>query len=479
MKKALIIVALFLVPFFSIADLVFSPDSDNIFENGTIDLRSPKTDTAWVADCLILGGSDQITGIGDAPELLVLISQCADVTKDIYLNHLSNTDFYKDFCQYSVTSSTTSVTVTRNNCEAPYEDRSGKQFTVNPSVENLNSYTSKFCPPDQYPSYVSSVYVDSENFLCYDPTQLSLLDSCGVNSGYEYLTIPVTQQSGCFEHSDGSMCKYDAVDIGGGNQYYALDLEGDCYSDNDLPSLDGTPHDLPTGEDCISFGGGVLGCPEDPSNVCTSGGVYAGGSVQNCQSGCGMVNDQFLCIDNDLDGDGLPDYNDPDIDGDGIPNDDDLDNDNDGKDDPIHGDKPGTNIPGSGDIQIDLTPVVNELKKLNESFSDGGQAKDLDHNQDLKNLNDAYQTKLTSLMGKTSSELGYTDSLNLGNSSGLSSRLPTNDCTVYNFHPAGKTISLDMCFVADKVKPLLSWLFGLLTAWHIFYTINKTLREGI
>tara|TARA_R110000823_G_scaffold129297_1_gene256950 strand:+ start:832 stop:2247 length:1416 start_codon:yes stop_codon:yes gene_type:complete len=471
MKKALIIVALFLVPFLSV--------KADIFTDGTVDLKPAKLELAWTATCGANELTIEISGIGSLPNDSVIRDTCGPDLASLIEANFTDFNCRRDGLECTSIYETGSISEKRIYNGTVFFSKS---HVV--SVLIKEETIARTCPPDAFPSYVANYFATDGEVYCFNPDDANLNDSCSVSNGNEYLTIEVSAPSGCFPQPDGSMCKYDAVDIGGGNEYYALDLEGDCYSDNDLPTLNGIPQDMPTGEECVSFGGGVLGCPEDPSNVCTGGGVYAGGSVQNCQSGCGMVNDQFLCIDNDLDGDGLPDYNDPDIDGDGIPNDDDLDNDNDGKDDPIHGDKPGTNIPGSGvgsggEIKIDLTPVVNELKKLNESFSDGGQAKDLDHNQDLTNLNDAYQTKLTSLMGKTSSELGYTDSLNLGNSSGLSSRLPTNDCTVYNFHPAGKTISLDMCFVADKVKPLLFWLFGLLTAWHIFYTINKTLREGI
>jgi hypothetical protein len=197
-----------------------------------------------------------------------------------------------------------------------------------------------------------------------------------------------------------------------------------------------------------------------------------------------MVNDQFLCIDLDTDSDGLPDYNDPDIDGDGISNDDDLDNDGDGLDDPVS----DGNGPGGGNSEsLDLGPLITELKKSNESLDTIEESFKTDHglesdalNKDgrLDELNNDYQLDLEEFIAKGSTELGYTDKLVLGNSSALSA-LPSNVCNPYSFHIAGQTLAFDVCPAAEKAKPILYWLVGMLTAWHIFFLINATLRGPI
>ncbi len=453
MKKALFIVALYLVPFLSV--------KADIFTDGTVDLQAPKVDSFFD-----YGDGRSST---DAAE-----DNCKTIPNSIVieghiLSENETTQVYKFKCQYTVSGGQ----VYKFKCQYTV---SGGQVYDNGwvTVSGLKN-TRKQCPPNGFPTYVAPKIGQTEDdFMCFDPAQANREDSCNASSGNEYLTIAVSAPSGCFPQSDGSICKYDAVDVGGGNQYYALDLEGDCYSENDLPDLNGTPQDNPVGDECVNYGQGVLGCPEDPSNVCSSGSAYAGGSINDCNEGCGMVNDQFLCIDQDTDGDGLPDYNDPDIDGDGVPNKDDLDSDGDGKDDPK--DSGGV---GKGGSSIDLGPVVKELKKLNKQFESQGKPDDIDKDDKLKKKNDDYKKDLEALRDKSAEEMGYVDSLSLDSSAGLVASLPDNSCKNYAFHPAGHSITLDTCVVADKIRPILAWLFGMLTAWHIFFLINKTLREGV
>ncbi|NQY65698.1 MAG: hypothetical protein HRT38_18770, partial [Alteromonadaceae bacterium] len=208
---------------------------------------------------------------------------------------------------------------------------------------------------------------------CANPVQISQVDECNVNSTQEYLSVPVTVSSGCFETANGSSCKYNAVAFGGGVQAYALDLEGDCYSEA-FPDIVGS--ELPTPEDadsmCVAWGGTGLICPENPEDHCTGGSTYANGAIADCDVGCGEVNGIFTCIDNDLDSDGLPDFLDPDIDGDGIPNEEDLDSDGDGQDDPITngGNGSGGSGGGTGSGSVDLGPVVNKLEEIKKSISE-------------------------------------------------------------------------------------------------------------
>ena len=471
--------ALALVPFFSL-----SVNAD-IFTDGTVDLKPAKLELAWTATCGANELTIEISDIGSLPNDSQIRDTCGPELASLIEANFTDWNCRREGLECTSVYETGSVLEKRMHNGNVFFSEAHAVFVI-----IKEETTARTCPPDAFPTHVANYFPSDGQSYCFNPEQANLHDSCKSSSGNEYLTIEVSAPSGCFPQPDGSICKYDAVDIGGGNQYYALDLEGDCYSDNDLPTLNGTPQDMPTGEECVSFGGGVLGCPEDPSNVCTGGGVYAGGSVQNCQSGCGMVNDQFLCIDNDLDGDGLPDYNDPDIDGDGIPNDDDLDNDNDGKDDPIHGDKPGTTIPGGGGVgstpvEIDLGPVVSELKKANESLDQisdsfatdhGLTPDDINKDQRLTELNNDYQTKLDNFIAKGSEELGYTDKLQLNND-GFAQIIPNSSCNAFNI-PVGLlgTYSLDLCIISVKVKPILTWLFGFLAAWYCFITINTTLR---
>ena len=470
MKKALFIMALYLVPFFSFS---------NIFNDGTIDLKAPKNFAT--VDCYSSTNSTFVgtshPGSCDAQAMFKIFSDTRPPNEVRSIRNITFDGYYYlaeyEYCQNYLSSQSRCV-------DDIYYWNSSRSIGYQ---NNLREEVS--CPNDQFPTYTYPILDDLGETVvsCADPAEIHLLDSCNSNSGNEYLTIPVTSSSGCYQQSDGSMCAYNSVSVGGGNDYYAMDLEGDCYANpDDLPDITQpqTQPD-PISDECVSFGSGVLACPEDPANVCSSGSSFAGGSIADCQTGCGMVNDQFLCMDVDTDSDGLPDYNDPDIDGDGIPNADDLDSNGDGKDDPINGGS------GSGDINLDLTPLVSELKKTNESLDTIEASFKTDHglepdglNKDgrLDELNNDYQLDLEEFIAKGSSELGYTDKLVLGNSSSLSA-LPSNTCNPYSFHVAGKTLAFDVCPAAEKAKPILYWLVGMLTAWHIFFLINATLRGPI
>ena len=229
----------------------------------------------------------------------------------------------------------------------------------------------KGCPPDNFPTYSFPLDIDSdgEPDKCLDPNQLVLQDSCDINDSPN---LKVTETNACYTKPDGSQCSVTAVSVGSGassKQVY-MGSEGNCYADP-KPDISGNdPQGEPNQDGSCTNNGGLLACPEDPQNVCgESGSNYGGGSVNNCKSGCGYVNDAFTCYDTDIDDDGLPDYNDPDKDGDGIPNDTDLDADGNGKDDPINGGD-GNQSGGGGVAQIDLKPVIDKLDKIEKSISE-------------------------------------------------------------------------------------------------------------
>jgi hypothetical protein len=472
MKKALFIMALYIVPFFSL-----SQNADNIFYNGDVDTQAPEFSTFLLTSCYSSRDGIHPNNVIDQNSCMSWISSThpGERYDPDYNQQATRLERWANFCR-STTNNDTGVV---DECGSWSPAFIGSFRFTGGSVE------SQACPPDAHPSFVLPILDETGDNIkfCVDPFQLSQVDDCNSNSSHEYLTIPVTSSDGCVELPDGSMCAYNSVDIGGGNDYYAMDLEGECYSNpNDLPEIDfGLPEDDPIDDDCVSYGNGVLGCPENPSNVCDSGSSFSGGSIQDCQTGCGMVNSQFMCIDEDTDNDGIPDYNDPDIDGDGIQNEDDLDNNGDGLDDPIN------ENPSNENSDLNLGPLINEIKKTNDSLDAIEDSFKTDHgltsdgiNKDgrLDELNNDYQLNLEEFIAKGSTEMGYTDKLTLGNSSSLSS-LPSNACSAHSFHVDGVTIPFDMCVVAEKVKSVLFYIIGFLTAWHIFFLINSTLRGPI
>ena len=479
-------VALYLVPFLSV-----NADDSNIFENGAVTTIPSDLQNTWTAVCI----SDWNTSVfgGDGKfEISLARQKCATLMEGSALAYYKQrypvSDSYE--CSDSTSVSGISIVVTRTGCS---RTSFNKVTTYNIVVSSPEQSKTISCPPTGYESY-SYGHDSSGNGdydTCSDPVQISQVDSCNASSGNEYLTIEVSAPSGCFPQPDGSSCKYNAVDVGGGNQYYALDLEGDCYSDNELPNLEGTPENSPVGEQCADYGGGVVGCPEDPENVCTSGSSYAGGSVQDCQTGCGMVNDQFMCIDQDSDSDGVPDYKDEDS--------------NENTDCPVgetcdesggdDGGNSGGECPegetcngggGGGGGEFDDSGIVAELKKSNEFLetiegqfkTDHGKTPDeLNKDGRLDTLDNDYKLELEEFIAKGSKELGYIDELKLANMSTFAGAVTNRGCNAQSIDiPGYGNWSIDFCELSSKVEPILYFVFAILTVSFIFYRVNDTLR---
>lgn len=455
MKKALILVALFLVPFLSV--------KADIWTDGTIDTQAPKS---TACDIWTYAPNPSVESCDfSADSALTAFTSGETFNSDYYFScYVDSVTTVSDkatratiFCSYNVISNGVTYTNT------------GKAGTSLGSFARVDE--SEQCPPDSHPSYVSSHMTSETSFVCYSPSQLNMNDSCNASSGNEYLTIDVSAPSGCFPQPDGSICKYDAVDLGGGNEFYAMDLEGDCYENpDDLPTLSGTPKGNPANGDCKDYGG-ILACPADPKDVCSSGSAYAGGSIADCQTGCGMINDQFLCIDQDTDGDGIPDYDDPDIDGDGIPNRDDLDSNGDGKDDPKSS---GTGVGGGiGGKPVDLGPVISELKKANkfldeivseQSIADGTEIKQLinEKKEDLETRTNEFlnNSDLSGIENFAATNGIQSDFFQINSSiSGSSCNNPTHS----------ELGQFGICEKISAARPFLYIAFGLLTFIALIY----------
>jgi len=372
MNRLIMAVALLLSPF-----LFLSQAQANIFEDGTVDLKEPSQNiidlycsSATDASCLFMH-TDEQSFIDDyivwkgaqAGQYWATAPYSSERSVKDGFDNIPTTNGYAE--SYSIYAILIFSVETGNRIGS-----------FNVTIWHWTTM-GKTCPPADHPSYKSTyvpIGADSENFKCYDPNQVNLSDDCDIASGNEFLSIPVTVGAGCFTTENHSQCKYNAVDMGNGIQAYQLDLEGDCYSEQ-LPDIEGTPQETPTDSDdtCKDWGGTGMVCPENPEDVCTGNSTFAGGVVNNCQQGCGEMNGVFTCVDNDFDGDEIPDYLDPDLDGDGIRNEDDLDNNNDGKDDVIDNStqsgKGPVNGTGGG-VSIDLGPVVSELKEIKKSISE-------------------------------------------------------------------------------------------------------------
>lgn len=386
--KQFLILALLTVPFFCLSQI-----NNNIFENGKVKLRDPKSQSKYrcaYSSKLYVADSFAKCASLSAPDVLKAHKPTSiqeHAVKNIKFLRVDNVDSYFSIerCAQTLATAGEDCVDKKYGNSYPFEDVEvgGARFLDISEVVD--------CPPDDYPNFKGNYQPPEGLKKCFDIAQVQLVDSCNISSGNQYLSnkVEVGKSSICHTQSDGSICSYNAVDIGGGNQVYQLDLEGDCYSEP-KPDVVGSEQDLPSDSNCKDYGNKVLACQADPKDVCTgSGSTISGNEFNTCNQGCGYINNQFVCIDTDTDSDGLPDYNDPDIDGDGIKNEDDPDKDGDGKDDPINGDDQPSGGGGGGSttVEIDLSPVVNELKKANSKLDKS--------NDELSKINETLDTKLT------------------------------------------------------------------------------------
>lgn len=368
-KLALII---WLAPFFSFAnDLA----SQNIFQNGTVPVTDPYRNSGVTYDCYL--GSAKWGRVSS-------LAECRTIFTDQFLSQ--NDDSANDcFSSIETEIQTSDTRLTVNYTARHWKTNLGTPYCASNYVTgfNIGLYNEELtdsvtCPHPSEPEKTYGVDwdYDGEYDACAKPEDIDLFDSCKGSNPNLILDVTVTAPEGCMPQPDGSICHYKAHDVGG-SQAYFMEYETSCYSD-DYEDLSANQEiDMPSEQQCVQFGVAGLACLEQPENVCSdSGSVYAGGGIDSCQEGCGYVNGNFVCIDENQDGDNLPDYNDPDIDGDGIRNEDDLDSDGDGNDDPINGNDgsgsgtgTGTGT-GTGLGELDLSPVVEKLEEIKKTMTE-------------------------------------------------------------------------------------------------------------
>jgi hypothetical protein len=243
---------------------------------------------------------------------------------------------------------------------------------------NKGSYTSvsdsawdteevETCPSDENGMSTVSYTNESDVKYCYDPTELSDVDTCPDSYNDANGIIPnasgSTTSDICVQMNDGSLseCAYSLSSDG---SYYLPTFENlECYSIQDGNTVDTS---VDTSKQCSELSTGVSMCIESESEMC-SGGV--------CQEGCGTVGladgtEYFICIGDDTDGDTIPDYSDTDIDGDGIVNEDDDDVDGDGITNNADSDYNSSTVTNTyTTVNVDNSEVVSGLAQVEDSLT--------------------------------------------------------------------------------------------------------------
>jgi hypothetical protein len=167
------------------------------------------------------------------------------------------------------------------------------------------------CPPDSHPEHTIKV-----GDMCAKPLP-EPTDSCdefGNNSFLppnESLNVPAGG-SVCHTTSGGSQCQYKKNPFGSGFEQTGQQCTGE---ETPYPKPDLTPPDNPDDPNACATVGAVdpyAICPVNPNDVCNRIIVSGDGGdkiMNQCPSGCGSVDGQYVCAYPDKNGDGIPDEN--------------------------------------------------------------------------------------------------------------------------------------------------------------------------
>lgn len=499
MKKALLGAALLIAPFFSLAnifDIAANPIEPSMTQsceiNGDPDAKKSQWNEAvghpkWVNDYLYHSAAIGISAINTrypSPGYCEVSYRISYTTKEY------NTDgtLKNSYTNYS-------------------ESMNGRPIILSGATVQVPQCTNLGTNPDgsfMYPDHTNLGFDSSGQPRCFTSMDLADVDTCDYNSPW----IPTgssNAQFQCKQKDDGSICRYQ-MKTANGQSWLQPALEPDnCFTGIGEPYEEPVPMPTPpTGDNCQSIGNGITACPENPANVCDSNGL--------CQSGCGTVafggEEQFICLSDDTDGDGLGDYADPDIDGDGIRNDEDLDRDGDGFEDPVYpignnssqsqhqsnvetllaqiaqntngSSGGGSNSNGQSPTAQEIGESVGEevgdeiAEKLTEigdfsttNFEQSVDAKVQASNESLNQFLESEDSDLTNAFDQSDFEGSYNN---------LKSALAPTGCTADISIPF-TTSKLDLCTPAAKAQPFLYVIFAIATFIYCVRRIQTTVRK--
>lgn len=145
----------------------------------------------------------------------------------------------------------------------------------------------KSCPPDLFPSYTFGFIPISESEVtkCYDPSELDNLSKCALDVGSMLPAITNLSNKVCkTDPVTGASCGYSKKD---GDVVYKADLEMNCFGDGEkVPEYD--PEPMPQPDNCAKYNDQLMVCKADPKDKCDSLG--------NCGDQCGFVNKELFCF---------------------------------------------------------------------------------------------------------------------------------------------------------------------------------------
>jgi hypothetical protein len=263
------------------------------------------------------------------------------------------------------------------------------------------------CPPDNMPLYSFGFdqNFDGKFDKCFNPIELDNASNCANQVGNVLPVLSNSSNKVCkTDTSTGAKCGYSKQ---AGDLVYKTDLEMNCFGthdDEETPDYDGNKELEP--DNCTRMGDNSMACRENPAEKCDANG--------NCEDQCGFVNGQFYCFEqcqgDECDQEEFPET--PPVDCAVTPSDASCPQEPDpefcaanpthptctNNPEPCTGDDCSTG--GGGSPQIDLKPVVDELKAINDKLDISTSVKD--STRDLGALDTVFdQDSIDELISKT------------------------------------------------------------------------------
>lgn len=497
MKKALLTLALLVVPFFSLAD---------IFENaqGSVEAKMAtscdweKTPQEAVAE---------FNTINNRPTQTDSLKQDAATLSG---TTVSNTDTY---CEMRVSFTWDEYKYSSSAGWYFYRKKSGSVLVYGsygeaPTCDNLgNNSDGSFTYPDH-----TVLNVDENGAgRCYTPQSLADADTCEQKDSDGLYESFIASESGysCMEKSeDGSICpvkknfEITSNTTGNTSYFYEYDTSADpssCYKQNTVepPQPDELIKDstFPSNVGECSESNGISMCKESPLNVCDSNG--------NCNAGCGSIGfggqNEFVCLSGDIDNDSIPDYQDRDKDGDGIINEDDLDADGDGIEDPINNAQSKVRTPHQSSIEQLLSQIAQNTsggsggggsgasasqigesvaEELEEKLVEQADFSGTEFEQSINSKIEATNTSIDEFLQDDEKDLtnAFDESEFESSFSSLKSALSPNGCSAQFGIPFTNS-NLDLCEPASKAQPFLYVIFAISTFIYCMRRIQSTARS--
>ncbi|MDC8852769.1 hypothetical protein [Shewanella algae] len=159
-------------------------------------------------------------------------------------------------------------------------------YTYTGGWKYMHGESTSSCPPPEYPNYIyeKDDNGDGKPDRCFNPMELENASQCQNTVGSMLPALTNTASSVCVtDPTTGARCGFSRSNMG--NSYQA-NLEMSCFGNDEIPEYTDEP--MPEPETCTKMNSNLMVCVADPNEKCDFYGV--------CQDDCGYVNGQFYCF---------------------------------------------------------------------------------------------------------------------------------------------------------------------------------------